>query len=367
MIEFWQNHLLAEGAEFADGRVHRFAGATSSANDATSNSLSLCDLSQMGVIRVEGDDAASFLHAQLTNDVLTQNEGELRWNGWCSPKGRLLTVFLQWRTAEGAIELWLPKSLQTTIQKRLGMFVLRAKAKINDASDQAVSFGVCGSNAAHVVSEWLSRTQHLELSMPETPLLARTFRHLQVMNLTSTQVIVRVPVKETADAERARDLWNSLKTIATPSGGNAWHLAEIRDGLVSVDTGTQDLFVPQMVNFELTHGVSFKKGCYPGQEIVARTQYRGILKRRMVRVSFTAPTVPPRGAEVYSPVFGDQAAGNIVLAARADAQRVEALVVAQLDAIRAPIGQQLFIDRECTNALTIEALPYAIPDLTAAA
>jgi tRNA-modifying protein YgfZ len=352
MTEFWLNHLLAEGAEFADGRVAAFRDASPSTETA------LCDLSYMGLIQIEGDDAATFLHAQLTNDVLALGHDHAQWNGWCSPKGRLLTTFLQWRAPApgGTIFQMLPKTLQPAIQKRLSMFVLRAKAKISDASGQQVLFGVCGKSAHAIVGKHIPTIE----TISETPLSMRRFEHSLVISLSSSRVLIAV---DAAYPDAAIRLWKSLAAEARPQDENTWRLAEIREGIASVDVATQDMFVPQMVNFELTGGVSFKKGCYPGQEIVARTQYRGILKRRMVHVAFQSKTIPERGAAIYSPTFPDQAAGNIVVAARVGNDRLEALVVAQLDAIRATSANQLFADAEFTQPMQLLPLPYNIADL----
>ena len=136
MNERWLQLLQSEGAAFTNGRVSHFADApTLSSNNA------LCDLSHYGVIKVSGEEAAKFLQAQLTNDVLALTVGQAQWNGWCSPKGRLLVTFLIWRN-DNSYLLLLPKSLQTAIQKRLGMFVLRSKVVIEDVSETWQQIGV---------------------------------------------------------------------------------------------------------------------------------------------------------------------------------------------------------------------------------
>jgi tRNA-modifying protein YgfZ len=366
MNEFWQKHLLSEGAEFADGRVASFADAPT---DARSSKVSLCDLSHYGVIDTTGDEAAAFLHAQLTNDVLTQDDASARWNAWCSPKGRMLVNFLQWReraneSATVSIRLLTPKALQPAIQKRLGMFVLRAKAKISDVSDSLVPIGLAGEDALACANAVVGKSLGYSLA----PLDSRSFIYrridVRVIALSARRVIFLCP---TANAEIARALWQDLRTRAAPAGANAWALAGVRDGIAEITPTSQELFVPQMANLELTGGVSFKKGCYPGQEIVARTQYRGILKRRMVRVRFAPDALPQPGADVFSPVFADQACGSIVNAARAADGSVEALVVAQLDAINADASKALFADAAHRVPMTILALPYNVPELTAQA
>lgn len=365
MNEFWQTHLLAEGAEFADGRVTSFPSAAQSA-------IALCDLSHYGVIEVAGEDAASFLHAQLTNDVLTQEHSAARWNAWCSPKGRMLVSFLQWREEISAgsgttIGLLTPRALQPAIQKRLGMFVLRAKAKIRDASDDVVLFGLAGSGAQQLAAKILNADSIAALGLLGTTTFAHAAAQVRTIALSAQRLVFACPALH---ADAAISLWKTLRAHASASGANAWTLAGVRDGIAEIAPTSQELFVPQMVNLELTGGVSFKKGCYPGQEIVARTQYRGILKRRMVRVSF-APTAEPTtlplaGDPVYSPAFGDQACGNIVNVARTESGLLEALVVAQLDAINAVAPNGLFADAACKQPMKILPLPYNVPELTTA-
>ncbi len=353
MTETWINHLISSGAQFHDGSVTAFADQ---AQTKDGHSVAICDLSHEGVIAVSGVDAVSFLHAQLTNDVLALTEATAQWNGWCSPKGRLLTTMLVWRDAD-TLFLMLPKALQAAIQKRLTMFVLRAKVKIEDANANHVCFGVIGANAGSLLQEHLGAVPANDMSALQTAhghVVGRITE--RVIRLNATQFVI------IASPANAVDVWKKLQPNAQMVGANAWELAGIRAGIIAVRPETQDMYVPQMVNFELINGVNFKKGCYPGQEIVARTQYRGVLKRRMVRVSFAVDggLKPTPGTNVYSPQFGDQAAGSIALAALADNGMVEALVVTQLEAIKT---NSLFLDQAFAHALTIETHPYLVPEL----
>ena len=154
--------------------------------------------------------------------------------------------------------------------------------------------------------------------------------------------------------------WRELSRQAIRVGAPVWDGLNIRDGILTVLPGTQDLFVPQMANFELIGGVSFKKGCFPGQEIVARTQYRGILKRRMARVHAATAQVPNPGDPVYSPEFAVQAAGTIANAASAAGGGFDALVVAQIEALK---GGSLALGSLDGPKLTVVPLPYGVPEL----
>jgi tRNA-modifying protein YgfZ len=331
MNERWLQRLQSEGAEFTNGRVTHFADAPKlDGNDA------LCDLSHYGVIKVSGEEAAKFLQAQLTNDVLALNDGQAQWNGWCSPKGRLLTTFLIWRNGADYF-LQLQKSLQPTIQKRLGMFVLRAKVVIEDVSDVWQRIGVmAGMNTSLTLPTNLMQSEPNKLGI--------------VIRLSNQRTFIF------AEIDTAIATWQTLSKTISRVGANDWDLAGIRDGIIDITPETQDAYVPQMVNFELIGAVNFKKGCYPGQEIVARTQYRGILKRRMVRLTFAAINIPIAGTPLYSPAFAEQAAGTIALAAK-NGEMVEALVVAQIEAIT---SDSLYQDAAFTQKCQILALPYPV-------
>ena len=163
-----------------------------------------------------------------------------------------------------------------------------------------------------------------------------------------------------ADTQNAIRLWAGLTKAATRSGAPVWDSLAIAEGIPTISPATQDMFVPQMANFELIGGVNFKKGCYPGQEIVARTQYRGILKRRMVHVHSLSSSAPRPGDPVYGKEFGDQPAGMIVNVAPAADCGFDALVVAQIDSIK---SGSLSLATTGDNPLTLRSLPYAIPEL----
>lgn len=271
------------------------------------NLLRLVDLSDNALIAVSGDDARLFLHAQLTNDVEALREGGAQLNGWCSPKGRLLATFLLFQRQREYLAL-LPAEIAAAIAKRLAMFVLRSKVKIRDASAEFDRLGLVGDGTADSVA---ALRQHGDI-------VAHAIA-------PGTCVVI-------APAGDPRIL--SWRAGFEPAGRETWDRALIEAGIPTVVAATQDAFVPQMANFELLGGVSFKKGCYPGQEIVARTQYRGILKRRMALAHVGGGRAPAPGESVYSSAFGDQSAGTVVNAAAAPGGGYDFLVVAQIESLR---------------------------------
>ena len=206
-------------------------------------------LSRYGLLSVQGADAREFLHAQLTNDIRNLPPDHAALAGWCSAKGRLLATFLVIPAPQGFL-LQLARDLAPTVAKRLSMFILRSKVKIADESDAWAQFGLWNTNENAAAISWLGGTA----SVP-----------------VDEKRVLRLEPAAFASAECKGD-------------EETWTLQEIRAGRPLITAATQDQFVPQMVNLETLGGVDFQKGCYPGQEIVARAQYRGQVKRRMVRL-----------------------------------------------------------------------------------
>ena len=251
-------------------------------------------LDHLGVIRASGADAASFLHGQLTSDVALLDTSRARLAGYCSPKGRLLASFVFWKTGPEEVLLLCSADVLPATLKRLSMFVLRAKCKLTDASSEWQRLGLAGPSA----SAWLAE------SAPAA-IWARTER--------DGASIVRLP--DAAGA--ARYLWLAPQGTPAPAlpalPAEAWRWGEVQSGVATIESPTVDQFVPQMLNYELLGGVDFKKGCYPGQEVVARSQYRGTIKRRSY--VFLAAGAAAPGAEIYHSADPGQPAGMVVNAA----------------------------------------------------
>ncbi len=274
--------------------------------------MGIAKLEEYGLLHVAGDDARAFLHAQLTNDVEHLAPGKARIAGWCTAKGRLLATFLLVPYSGGFL-LQLSRDLVPAVAKRLTMFVLRSKVKITDASAQWFQYGAWRADAG----EPLAVTE----KDGSITVVIEPGRCLLLANTES-----QVPNRPASD----------------------WTLAEIRAGRPLIAAPTQDQFVPQMVNLELAGGVDFQKGCYPGQEVVARAQYRGEVKRRMFRLRGAA--LKP-GQELYSDDAPGQPSGMVVNAAGD-----ESLAVLQLSAVesKSPIRPQ-----PQGAPLEVLPLPYA--------
>lgn len=321
MNEFWQNHLRACGAVFEHEHVAHF-GAPEQEWAAVKTGTVLSDLSHLGLIGFSGDDTQTFLQGQLTSDVRQVNPNRAQYSSHCTPKGRMLANFLLWQNVGGDYFMQLPAELQASTQKRLGMFVLRSKVKVRDARGELVRIGLAGSSAEALLQKHFP-------TLPQEPMGMANTGTMSVVRLSAQRFQIN------AQAEPAASLWDSLKQGSTPVGTGVWQWLEIRAGVPCITAPTQEQFVPQMVNYERLGGVNFKKGCYPGQEIVARTQYLGKLKRHMYLAHIATANIPAAGDELYSADMEGQASGMIVNAERSPDGGFDVLAVIQIGSAEA--------------------------------
>ena len=316
----WIDYLLSQGGRHSatePGVVGDFGSVLGP--DALARGFAAAVTAQ-GIISVTGDDAASFLHNQLTNDVEHLGAGEARLAGYCTPKGRLQATFLMWRNAE-SVFLQLPRAIQAPLQKRLSMFVLRARAKLADASAPIIGLG--GAAAAGVLEAMFG-------TLPAAP-------YAKIEHALGT--LLRLPdafgaprYQWVTTEQHALAAWPALSAQLVIAGDDAWRLSHIHAGVPDITVKTQEQFVPQMVNYELLGGVNFKKGCYPGQEIVARSQYLGKLKRRTTLASIDSAHAQA-GDEVFDLADPSQPCGMVVNAAPNGSGGVDALVEMKLAAL----------------------------------
>jgi folate-binding protein YgfZ len=344
----WIEHLATLGARFHQDEAAQIEdfGTTLSAADLADGAVAA--VTDLGLIAISGEDAAGFLHNQVTNDVEHLGTNEARLAGYCTPKGRLQATFLMWRGADDIV-LALPRAIQPPLQKRLTMFVLRAKAKLRDATEEAATaavLGLAGTKAQAALAQHVGATP----GAPYAKVSGDFGTVIRLADALNAPRYLWITSAESAIAALPR-----LRETLALGGNAAWRLADIHAGVPQVTQPTQEQFVPQMVNFELIGGVNFKKGCYPGQEIVARSQYLGKLKRRMVLA--TLPNAAARaGDEVYSSDDPDQPSGMIVNAAPNGAGGADALVEIKLAALEHEVRH----GSAGGTPLAFLALPYAI-------
>jgi folate-binding protein YgfZ len=288
-------------------------------------------LTDWGVIRAHGADAAAFLHSQLTKDIEGLGAEEARLAGYCSPKGRLLASFVVWRPAPDEVLLACSADLLAATLKRLSMFVLRAKCKLSDASAELSLYGVVGG----------------ALALPATAGAVQGDADRTLIRLPDVDGLARALLVQPAEAA-VPDL--------PPIDLATWNWLEVRSGVARIVAPTVEQFVPQMVNLEVVGGVNFKKGCYPGQEIVARSQYRGTVKRRAMLFDSDAELRP--GQEVFHSDDPGQPAGLVANAARGPGGTSSALVEVKLAALA---GGSWHAGSADGPLLHQRPLPYALP------
>jgi hypothetical protein len=320
--------------------------STSAAQPAAAHAPVRVLLPELGVIAASGPDAVSFLQAQLTNDVAHLAADQMQLNGYCTAKGRLLATFHQWRHGDDVM-LRLPREILPSVLKRLSMFVLRAKVRLTDASDAWSTSGLLGAG---------QRALEAGASLSTTPWTGTTIGEVRLDRVPGGPA---APDRwlMTAPAGAALPPWCAG---LEPGPSSLWWWSEVEAGVPTVFAATQEKFVPQMINFEVLGGVNFRKGCYPGQEVVARSQYIGKLKRRMQR-AHAAPDDVPLAADVYRSAE-EQPLGTVVLAAPSPRGGTDLLFEAPIDRLA---SATLHVGAPTGQPLELRGLPYELFDPTA--
>lgn len=287
-------------------------------------------LTHLGVIRAQGDEAAKFLHGQLTQDFALLGPQQARLAAYLSPKGRMLASFIGCQRSATEVLLVCSRDLLAATLKRLSMFVLRTKVKLTDASDEFALYGLAGDALISIAGS-------------ACPAWSKAYFDDQIL------------VHLYPALGQPRGLWIAPQGSPAPQGqaldAALWAWGEVRSGVATLSAPLVETFVPQMLNYESVGGVNFKKGCYPGQEVVARSQFRGQLKRRTYLAH--SPSALAVGAEIFTAEDAEQAVGLVVQSAPAPAGGWDALVCLQTHASSADL-------RAGPAPLALQPLPYAL-------
>ena len=299
-------------------------------------------LPHLGVIRASGADAANFLHNQLTQDVLLLDDQHARLAAFCNAKGRMQASFVLYKRSADEVLLVCRRDLLAQTLKRLSMFVLRAKAKLSDATAEFTLRGVSG-DALHALCGGAAS--------PAPGLRHRVTEDADVLTIYPSQGVARALYLASAESAATSTL------AAFPQlPPETWCVGEVMSGVAWVELATFEAFVPQMLNYESVDGVNFKKGCYPGQEVVARSQFRGTLKRRAFIVHADVPL--HAGQEVFSSADATQPCGLVAQAA-SDVNTHVAIAELQLSATQ---GHSLHLGTAQGALLQLLPLPYPLRD-----
>ena len=295
-------------------------------------------LTHSGLIRAQGDDAAKFLHGQFTNDFVLLGQNQARLSAFCNAKGRVQASFIGFKRSNTDILLVCSRDILASTLKRLSMFILRAKVKLSDASDDFALYGLAGSavqDATSKIADYSDKTW-----------AKADFEDVSLVNLYPADGV-------------ARALWVAPVDQAAPAGQALsqalWDWSEVRSGIVTASQPIFEAFVPQMINYESVGGVNFKKGCYPGQEVVARSQFRGTLKRRAYLAHSDAPLTA--GDEVFVAADDGQPCGTVAQAAAAPGGGFDAIVSMQISAFEAA---SVHLGRLDGPVLTLAPPPYPL-------
>ena len=362
MNEAWKSFLQNQGAMLDGDRVRHFGNPEQERKAAAQENI-LISLSDHALIRARGSDAQNFLNGQLSNDIRRLDAAHSQLASWCSPKGRMLVIFRLFRRPwvdkcrerqdvesdrrDDDILLQLPVALLEIMLKRLRMFVLRSKLTLENVDAELVSLGLSGPDAEKLMKEAAGFA-------PGAVDGCETRDDLTIVKISGPHPRYQVIAPPAA----AMKLWEKLKVETTLAGPAAWAWLDIMAGIPGVYPETSEAFVPQMANLEAVGGVNFKKGCYPGQEIVARMQYLGKLKQRMYRAHVDAESAPRPGDAVFAPDFPGQSAGNIVDAQPSPDGGFDLLAVIQISSADAG---ELHLGSETGQRLSLQTLPYPVP------
>lgn len=330
----WLNHLQELGAQFTDSGEVAFQPIRDEIRAAASQPI-IAVLNHVGVIRVTGQDSEGFLQGQFSNDIKLVTPGQAQLTSWCSPKGRVLAQFIVVKS-ETAYFLLMPRQLLENTIKRLRMFVLRAQVTIEDVS-----------------ATWhcLGTTNPAQRCPGDFSTLSKSgITHVQLPGEFCRSLLL-------APDDTLIGGWTALSAGKVLTGDAAWQWLDIQAGLPEVLPGAIDEFVPQMLNLDVLGAVNFKKGCYPGQEIVARTHYLGKVKRRLYKAHLNDADMALPGQDIYPGQPDSQSAGKVVLAQPSPVHGLDILAVLQCEA--AETGT-LHLGNPAGPSLQLQSLPYRL-------
>ncbi|MDR2261731.1 MAG: folate-binding protein [Azoarcus sp.] len=357
----WIDHLIRNGADISAGGASAAFGGPHADTGALARGAAAIPLRHLGLIHATGSEAAPFLHNLLSNDINTLAADAAQWTSFNSAQGRMLANFLLWRDSDGGgdsgndsggngndgnrYSLALAADLAPALLKKLSFYILRAKVKLTLPAPERALIGLAGPAAGNCLT-------HAALPSP-----AVDMRHTAAAGVRVIRINTGLYILELAATAAPATFAALCAAGAAASGVASWELAAIRAGLPLVTAATQETFVAQMLNYEIIGGISFTKGCYPGQEIIARTQYLGKPKRRTYRLALSAlpATGAPPGTALYAPASGERPVGIIVNTAPLP-EGGEALAVIQT----AHAGDELHIGAPGGPCAHVLELPYEI-------
>jgi tRNA-modifying protein YgfZ len=313
----------------------------------------LVDVSHLGIIKVSGKDAEKFLQGQFTNDVREVTATQSQLSAWCSAKGRMLVNFRVFKRegkqgsgggGEGnTFYLLMPQLNVETTLKRLQIYVLRSQVKLEEVTKGLPRLGIAGEQSTELLAACLGLSHPLEVNGSVT---VEGLTVLRVQGSPGRYLVL------SEDVQRLQGVWECLANRARPVGTWAWEVLDILAGVPHILPVLADVVVPQMVNYPTLGGVSFKKGCYPGQEVVARMQYLGTPKRQMYLVELHSATTPQPGEQLY--VSDEEPSiGQIVNAQKCPGETPSVIALAVISISHVEKGVEIYVERRPGDCLKI--------------
>ena len=340
----WLEFLKQQNAQIENNIVTHFGDMNAERQAAVTDTV-LCDLTHLGFISASGEEAQGFLQNQLSNDIKQVSEQRSQLNAYCTAKGRALALFRVFQF-ENSYFLQLPVEQIDATLKRLQMFVLMTKVTLQDASDQLIAFGLAGASATQLIKNIVNDT-------PQQDDHCVVNENLIVCKIAGPQPRYLV----VGSYEHITDAWSQLKTQTTVCGNHVWSYLDINAGIPQIYANNTEEFVPQMLNLHSIDGISFQKGCYPGQEVVARMHFLGKLKRRMYLAHVDTDQSPEPGDPIFTEDESEQGIGRVVQSQPAPDGGYELQAVLQ---IAAADNKPVHLNSADGPNLNFKDLPYSV-------
>lgn len=342
----WKDYLLSQGADFTEDSSFAFNEAAVD-NKKVNNNDFICDLSQYSTLVVAGDDAKEFMQGQFSNDVDKLDEDHSQLSSFCNRKGRMIANFRLFKY-QGNYFFSPRNDLAERSIEHLQTYILRAQVALQDVSEQLIHLGIGGENAEKLLSAFIK------------------IKHQGVDTVSYNDNYVAICVASAnnkprfeifCDLDHAKKLWQNIADQAQLINSASWDYLNIQAGLPFIDSHTSEEFVPQMANMELINGVSFTKGCFTGQEIVARMHYLGKLKKRCFKINISSESKPVAGSKLFAEnARAGQNTGIVIQAEKNPESGFDALAVIQI----ADTESRLFLNNADGPAVTVGELPYSL-------
>jgi len=342
----WKNYILQNGAKQNDEGLFVFDNAFSDAQLADGSDI-ICDLSHFSTVVVAGGDSAEVIQGQFTNDVNKVDEDQSQISAFCNNKGRMLANFRLFQSQQNYF-LSIRSDLVESSIEHLQKYILRSEVAIQDISEQLIHIGISGNNVENMLSPFVDKLNTSVDSVSHND----DYIAIRVSGETPRYEIF-------CSLEHAMTLWKTISDKSNVVNSAYWDYLNIKNGLPFIDSNTREEFVPQMANMELINGVSFEKGCYTGQEIVARTHYLGKQKRRTYRIKIISDTAPKAGDQLATDTSTEnQYTGTLMNVYQTAKNEYEALAVIQ---IKSAESEKLKL-KDADAEITALELPYSLED-----